>query len=124
MPSLRVKGDRPETGFIPLGHRDSPSLHLPGAKIPIHSYQAWDPVPTWEVGKFLSSLPLCCLEEGASCSPEPIARFRGFAHSRVGQASSCLVSMWTIAQWRSHLLRAVGLEGLQGPAWPSSILGP
>lgn len=76
---------------MPLGFRVIPTIHLPATKTPIHSYLAWDPVPTWEVGKFLSSLPLCCLEERASCSSEPIASIRGTAYSRMGQTSSpCL----------------------------------
>lgn len=65
MLSLRVKGDRPELDFMLLGHRDIPSIHLPVKDI--HSYLVWDPVPTWEVAKFLSFLLLCCLEEKASC---------------------------------------------------------
>lgn len=105
MSSLRVRGDT-RTCFFSLRAEDIPSIHLPGTKTHIHSYLAWDPVPTWEVGKFLSSLSLCCLEEGAGCSPEPIARFRGTAQSRMDQTSSCLPSMWTIAQWSSHLQRA------------------
>lgn len=62
MPSLRVKGDRPEMGFVPLGHRDSPSMHLPGAKIPIHSYQAWDPALRERWGSFCHPCPCVALK--------------------------------------------------------------
>ena len=107
MPSLRIKEDRLELSLIPMEHKDTLNICLPGAKIPS--------IPTLHVtqflpGKFLSSLSLCSLEDGVRCSPKSIARFRSSAHSRMGQTSSCLMSMNIIAPLRSHLPRAVGLE--------------
>ena len=87
-----------------MGHKDIPSIHLPGTKT--HPFlPGTDPVTTWEIGKFQSSLPLCCLEEEASCSP---LLDLGTAHSRVCQ-TSCLLSMSTVTQWSSHLQEAAGL---------------
>lgn len=91
--------------LFPWGLDTFPSITSQG-QTPIHSHLKGDPAPTWEVGKLPSSLPLCCLEERANCSSEPIARVRGTSHSRVGQTS--LPSAWTIAQWSSHLQRAAG----------------
>lgn len=106
MPSLRIKEDRLELSFIPVGHKDTLNIYLPDANIPS--------IPTLHVtqflpGMFLSSLPLCSLEEGIRCSPKSIVRFRSSVHSRIGQTSSCLMSMKIIAPVRSHLPRAVGL---------------
>lgn len=69
--------------------------------------------------KILSSLSLCCLEEGASCSPEPIAGFKGTAHSRVRPLPPALhVAGSSVEQTPADGSWAE--KRLQGPAWPFS----
>lgn len=106
MPSLKVKRDRLELGFIPLGPRDIPTIHLPGTKSLIPSHLVWDSVPTWEVAKFLSFLLLCCLEEGPSCSSEPVAKFRGIEWVRPPACFPCGPQ----PRGAANLKREAGLE--------------
>lgn len=59
-----------------------------------------DPYPllTGMVEKFLPSLPLCWLEEGASHSPEFIARL-GISHLRVAQGPESYLSGIVLASY-------------------------